>query len=111
MEPGKTIVVAEQDDIVQEVVCYAIRWAFGQQVRLLEAADGRDVIRLALHERPDLVVLSDRLPSLSGRHVCRALKEDEETSVIRVMMLHTGDTPDAVARDARSTSISAANKL
>jgi hypothetical protein len=33
----------------------SIRRAFGQQARLLEAADGREVIILALYERPDLV--------------------------------------------------------
>lgn len=63
------------------------------------------VIRLALHEQPEPAVVSDRLPSLSGRDVCRALKEDGETSTTRVMMHHTGDTPNDVVRRGADASI------
>ncbi|MDH3255632.1 MAG: response regulator [Acidobacteriota bacterium] len=56
--------------------------------RLFEAENGEDALSLVTSERPDLVLLDIMLPgSLSGLDVCRAIKIDEESSWIRVVLL------------------------
>ena len=42
---------------------------------VLEAATGRDGLRLVEESRPDLVVLDVKLPDMSGLDVCRVIKE------------------------------------
>ena len=43
--------------------------------RFLTATDGETGLRLALHEKPDLIVVDMQLPGLSGLAVLRALRE------------------------------------
>jgi two-component system phosphate regulon response regulator PhoB len=51
------------------------------------AATGREGLRLAETEAPDLVLLDLMLPDLSGNEVCRTLKADPRTRDIPVIML------------------------
>lgn len=54
---------------------------------LLTADNGIDGLRLAVDERPDLVVLDWMMPGLTGLDVCIALRAHPEASAIRVLML------------------------
>jgi hypothetical protein len=60
-------------------------------VRLLKAFTGRDGVRLARSERPDLVLLDMRLPDISGLEVVRALSELISQRSLRIVLL-TGDS-------------------
>jgi signal transduction histidine kinase/DNA-binding response OmpR family regulator len=51
-----------------------------------EATGGREALRLARAEPPDVVVLDVNLPDMSGFEVCRQLKMDSSTA--SVMVLH-----------------------
>lgn len=63
---------------------------------VLTAADGPSGLRLALDERPDLVILDIGLPKLSGLHVARELRARAFTAPI--LMLTALDTvPDKVS--------------
>jgi len=57
------------------------------QVKLLKALNGRDGVRLALAERPDLVLLDMRLPDIGGLEVVRALSELISRHGLRVVLL------------------------
>ncbi|MGQ0641852.1 MAG: response regulator transcription factor [Gemmatimonadaceae bacterium] len=57
---------------------------------VLTAADGPSGLRLALDERPDLVILDIGLPKLSGLHVARELRARAFTAPI--LMLTALDT-------------------
>lgn len=65
---------------------------------LLHATTGTDALRLALDERPDLVVLDWMMPGLTGVEVCAALREHPEARSIRVLML----TARAQEKDLRA---------
>lgn len=55
--------------------------------RILEAEDGLAALKLARHERPDLLVLDWMMPGLSGIEVARLLRQDPDTAHIPVIML------------------------
>jgi DNA-binding response OmpR family regulator len=54
---------------------------------LTTADNGTDALRIALEERPDLLVLDWMMPGLSGIEVCSALRAHPEARSIRVLML------------------------
>lgn len=55
--------------------------------KVSEAANGTDAIRLAIDLKPDLVLLDIHMPDKDGYDVCKALKENSETSGIKVLHL------------------------
>ena len=54
---------------------------------VITASDGRDAFRLALENRPDLIILDVFMPEMSGGLVRLSLKEAAETSEIPVIFL------------------------
>jgi DNA-binding response OmpR family regulator len=57
----------------------------GHQV--IVSADGEEGLRLALAEKPDLIVLDMMLPKLSGPDVLHALRKNPDTAETPVMVL------------------------
>jgi two-component system, OmpR family, response regulator MprA len=53
--------------------------------RVLHAKDGETGLELALHERPDLVILDVQLPNLDGLAVCTRLRERSFVSPILML--------------------------
>ncbi len=53
----------------------------------LRAQTGRDALKLARTERPDLILLDLMLPDVLGTDVCRELKSDADTREIPVIMV------------------------
>jgi DNA-binding response OmpR family regulator len=56
-------------------------------LHVLEAADGRQALELALSQRPELVFLDWTMPELSGVEVCRRLRADPATQGVQIVML------------------------
>ncbi len=54
---------------------------------VITARDGRDAFRLALENRPDLIILDVFMPEMAGGLVRLSLKEEAETSEIPVIFL------------------------
>ncbi len=63
--------------------------------RILTATDGEAGIRLASSESPDLVLLDVRLPRQSGLVVCSALRQDEQTRDIPIIVMTGHDNQEA----------------
>jgi DNA-binding response OmpR family regulator len=55
------------------------------------AHDGREALDMVQRERPALVILDLQLPVIDGRTVCAAIKKDERTRTIPVVILSAGD--------------------
>ena len=66
--------------------------------RSIAVADGRDAIKAAVDEAPDLVVLDVELSGLTGLDVCRRLRADPRTVALPIILV-TGQvaTHDVVA--------------
>ena len=52
---------------------------------VIDAANGRDALRLVKERRPELLVLDVRLPDLNGRHVVLRIRADPEIADIAVL--------------------------
>lgn len=79
----ETILVIDDDPVILDLVD-AI---FEEQITILRAANGHDGIELANKEKPDLILLDVRMPSMDGYEVCRELKNNQETEDIPIVFL------------------------
>jgi two-component system phosphate regulon response regulator PhoB len=70
--------------MVRELVAVTLD---GGDDALLQAADGGEGLKLARECHPDLVFLDVNMPVMDGFAVCQALKSDERTRAIVVIML------------------------
>ncbi len=55
--------------------------------RVLQASSGKEALRIAAEEAPDLILLDLGLPDINGLEVTRMLKAREETREIPVVAL------------------------
>ncbi len=81
---GKRILLVEDDRFLRRA-CEASLRQRGHTVTT--AADGEEGLRLARSERPDMVLLDMLMPKLSGLDVLRALRGDEATRALPVVIL------------------------
>ena len=96
----RTILVADDDSHIRDVICFALRRA-GFEV--IEAADGRATLDEFTRHRPDLVILDILMPELTGLDVCRAIRGTAEANPpqsrnVPILFLSSKDAePDRVA--------------
>jgi two-component system phosphate regulon response regulator PhoB len=89
------VLIVEDEEEIQELVAYNLsREGFRTSV----VGSGEDALKKIRAERFDLVVLDLMLPGMDGLDVCRALKKEEKTMAIPVIMLTAkGEESDIVA--------------
>ena len=81
--PGSLLIV--DDDPVNRQI---LRCIFEQEkYRVTEACDGQQCLKLTLAERPDLILLDIMMPGLNGFAVCEALRNNEKTASIPVILV------------------------
>jgi len=74
----KILVVDDEAQIVRVLRGYLEKTGYN----VLTAYDGKEALRIARQERPDLVVLDLMLPEMDGLDVCRALRRQTNTPII-----------------------------
>jgi DNA-binding response OmpR family regulator len=79
-----TVVIADDDLEILTMVRTLLR---RRDVKLVEASDGEEAMRLIRENKPDLVVLDVMMPGMSGWEVCKSIREEEELSKTGVIML------------------------
>ena len=57
----------------------------------IEATDGEQGVELARAKKPDLILMDIMMPKMDGYNACRAIKTDEATRKIPVVMLTSVD--------------------
>jgi DNA-binding response OmpR family regulator len=99
-EPG-VIVVADDDDDILDLVALTLERS-GHVVH--RARDGEEAFELVKRERPDLAVLDVSMPKLDGLELTRLLREDPDTSAVRIVLLtalvQESDVNDGLAAGA-----------
>lgn len=78
----KVLIVDDDESTVEVLKRFLVTKGF----ETAEAKDGQGAIELARRFRPDLILLDIMMPDLSGDVVCKALKDDPETSAVPVIM-------------------------
>lgn len=84
VSPGKPLLLLIEDN--NDVMAY-IKTILRDQYEIAEAYDGEHGIRLAIEIIPDLIVCDVMMPLKNGYEVCAALKHDEKTSHIPLILL------------------------
>ena len=79
-----TVVIADDDLEILTMVRTLLR---RRDVKLLEASDGEEAMRLIRENTPNLVVLDVMMPGMSGWEICKAIREDGELANTGVIML------------------------
>ncbi len=81
---NETILLIEDEKNIAELVKYNLEQ---DGFRVLTAAKGTTGLESALKDKPALVVLDLMLPEMSGLDVCKALKQNDKTRTIPIIML------------------------
>ena len=80
----RTILYVEDNEYNRKIV----RQLFSRSsYRLIEAVDGEAGVALAIEERPDLILMDVQLPRMSGLDATRALRADERTQHIPIVVI------------------------
>jgi DNA-binding response OmpR family regulator len=73
------VLVVDDDDDIRTVLSEVLRRA---DLDVMDAATGRDALRRAFEDRPDVVVLDLGLPDLDGMEVLRRLRDMTDLPVL-----------------------------
>ena len=82
-EPVLVLVADDDDDILLLITTRLRRDGFG----VIQARDGDEALDLALEHRPAIAVLDVGMPGLDGLEVVRAIRADDATRGMRVLLL------------------------
>lgn len=89
----RRIVVVEDEPDIFEIMEYNLKREGYEVFGCLDGADGIEMVR---RERPDLVLLDLMLPGMSGLDICRALKTEELTRNIPIVIVTAKNTESDV---------------
>ena len=71
---AKRILVADDNPMIRKMLCRLFEIEEDYDI-CAEAENGREAIELALHHRPDLIILDLAMPVLNGLETARELKK------------------------------------
>ncbi len=83
-EKTKKILVVDDEDSVREIYRHEF---LNSGYTVVVAADGEEGLLKAGEETPDMILLDIMLPKMSGIEVLRAIKENQLTKKIPVLLL------------------------
>jgi diguanylate cyclase (GGDEF)-like protein len=91
IEATTKILVVDDDEETARLIR---GWYKNQPIEILEARDGDDGVRLAISEKPDIVLMDLMMPRTNGFEASRRLKADPATSGIPVILLSARREPE-----------------
>lgn len=83
-EQAGVILAADDDEDILELVCLTLEQVGHTMIR---ASDGDEALELARRHKPDVCVLDVVMPSRTGIEVVEALRDEEETAGIPILLL------------------------
>ncbi len=81
--PTRILVVEDDPDIAELVARFLVKAEFASEL----VSSGRDALAAINLRPPDLVVLDLMLPQIDGLQICRAVRSNEKTAAIPIIML------------------------
>lgn len=93
---GKRLLVVDDDRDLCDLLA---EYLTDEGYEVARAYGGRDALRKARHEKPDALLLDLLMPDLSGTNVARALRSDEETADLPIVVFSGDDASLSLARE------------
>jgi DNA-binding response OmpR family regulator len=87
------ILVVDDEPAIREIQAQVLG-DLGHHV--IQAGNGREALRLASTEQPDLILLDIMMPEINGIKVCQQLRADKQTSDIPVIVVSGVDAKTAL---------------
>ncbi len=78
------VLVADDNGVVRDLIVFRLERS---GYRVVAASDGREALRIARDQVPDLAILDVMMPNLTGVEVTERLRADDATSHIPVILL------------------------
>ncbi|HEX5164454.1 MAG TPA: response regulator [Thermomicrobiales bacterium] len=88
------ILIVEDDPVINDLLAFIMEQ---DNYILTRALDGKAALGLALQERPDLILMDLRLPTVDGGDAIRILKSNPETREIPIIAVSASSTLRAEA--------------
>jgi len=79
----KILIVEDEEDILELLSAIFIF----EEYEVLCARDGKEALKIARVDSPDIILLDIWLPKVNGYDVCRSIKSDPAMSHTKVLML------------------------
>ena len=89
MENRKRILVADDDQDLLELLQMDLT---AQGYEILEAANGKEALQIAIDQRPDMILLDVMMPYIDGYHVAYELTNKLGTNAPPSMIMTSRDT-------------------
>jgi phosphate regulon transcriptional regulator PhoB len=80
----KKILVTDDEKDIVELISYNLE---KEGFSVLKAYDGEAALRSVRLQKPDLIILDLMLPKMSGLDVCKAIRSNQETTSLPIIML------------------------
>ena len=87
-------ILVVEDEYSQRLTLQKILEKHGAEVFLAE--NGNEGLRKAAEQFPDLILLDERMPVMTGLEMCKKIKELEVTKSIPIIFLTAADSPHEI---------------
>jgi CheY-like chemotaxis protein len=94
-QSSPTIMLVEDDEISRTLLHQLLKKS---GYRIIEATDGLEALKIAMRERPTLILMDVDLPGLDGIGITRRIREDAALRNTLIVMVTAFDSPEI--RDA-----------
>ena len=88
MQRKKKVLIADDEEYVHELLTRSLSV---DEFEIIHAYDGKETLKLAEEQLPDLIVLDIMMPLMDGRDICKKLKNDPETKNTEIIILTAKD--------------------
>jgi CheY-like chemotaxis protein len=87
LEEKRIILIADDELNIRLLVSSML----GKDYVVLVASSGQEAVDIAQRQKPDLILMDIMMPNMDGYSACYAIKKDEATATIPVVMLSAVD--------------------
>jgi CheY-like chemotaxis protein len=81
------ILIADDEETVRALV----KRLLSKTYKVLEADNGEEAVKVAVNQKPDLILMDILMPKMDGLTACYAIKRNQATKGIPVIMLTAVD--------------------
>lgn len=89
-----TILVVDDEADLCSTIETRLKW---NKFKVLTASNGQDGLEIAASEKPDLILLDNNMPTMSGLEMLARLHEDPDLKTIPVIMVTAACEPQKIA--------------